>query len=153
MAPAEERRGSREVGRRVLIVDDEPSMRLLCSVNLELAGFEVSEADNGADALAQAATGSFDLLLLDVMLPDMGGHDVLRRLSEDSRTRGLPVVFLSARAAREDLRTGYELGAVDYITKPFDPIALAERLNEIFARVERGETESFRRARLAELGG
>jgi DNA-binding response OmpR family regulator len=137
--------------RRVLVVDDEPSMRLLCSINLELAGFEVREAADGAEALVQALAGGLDLVLLDVMMPDIGGHEVLRRLSEDERTRGLPVVFLSARTDRDDLRAGYELGAVDYVTKPFDPIALAARVDEILGRVGRGEIESYRRARLAEL--
>ena len=137
--------------RRVLVVDDEPSMRLLCSINLELAGFEVREAADGAEALVQALAGGLDLVLLDVMMPDIGGYEVLRRLSEDERTRGLPVVFLSARTDRDDLRAGYELGAVDYVTKPFDPIALAERVDEILGRVGRGEIESYRRARLAEL--
>jgi Response regulators consisting of a CheY-like receiver domain and a winged-helix DNA-binding domain len=87
------------------------------------------------------------------MLPDIGGHDVARRLSSDARTRGLPVVFLSARADRDDLIVGYELGAVDYITKPFDPVALAARVEEILDRVARKESESYRHARLAELGG
>ena len=137
--------------RRVLVVDDEPSMRLLCSINLELAGFEVSEAADGAEALVRAKTGGFDLVLLDVMMPDIGGYEVLRQLSEDERTRELPVVFLSARTDRDDLRVGYELGAVDYVTKPFDPIALAARVDEILGRVRRGEIESYRRARLAEL--
>ena len=143
----------KHAGRRLLLVDDEPSMRLLCSINLELAGFEVIEAVDGAQALQRAAADDFDLVLLDVMLPDIGGHDVARRLSSDARTRGLPVVFLSARADRDDLIVGYELGAVDYITKPFDPVALAARVEEILDRVARKESESYRHARLAELGG
>ena len=98
-----------------------------------------------------AQAGGVDLVLLDVMMPDIGGHEVLRRLSEDERTRGLPVVFLSARTDRDDLRAAYELGAVDYVTKPFDPIALAARVDEILGRVGRGEIESYRRARLAEF--
>ena len=143
----------KHAGRRLLLVDDEPSMRLLCSINLELAGFEVTEAVDGAHALQRAATDDFDLVLLDVMLPDIGGYDVARRLSSDARTRGLPIVFLSARADRDDLVAGYELGAVDYITKPFDPVALAARVDEALGRVARKESESYRLARLAELGG
>jgi DNA-binding response OmpR family regulator len=140
------------LGRRVLVVDDEPSMRLLCSINLGLAGFEVSEATDGAQALALAEAGGFDLVLLDVMLPDTGGHEVARRLAANPKTRDLPVVFLSARTDGEDLRVAYELGAVDYITKPFDPVALGARVEAILGRIEREESESFRLARLAELG-
>jgi len=123
-------------------------MRFLCRVNLELAGFEVAEAETGAQALERAEDASVDLVLLDVMLPDIGGHEVARRLIDAD---GPAVAFLSARASREDLRAGFELGAVDYITKPFDPLALASRVGEILERIERGESEQFRLARLAEL--
>lgn len=136
---------------RVLVVDDEASMRTLCRINLELAGFEVSEAEDGSTALARVREQDFRLVLLDVMLPDIGGHEVAERLAADDRTRDVPVAFLSARTAREDLRRGYDLGAVDYITKPFDPLELPERVQEIVWRVERGESERFRAARLAEL--
>jgi len=137
---------------RVLVVDDEASMRTLCRINLELAGFEVSEAADGSTALDRAREQDFGLILLDVMLPDMGGHEVVEQLAADARTREVPVAFLSARAAGEDLKRGFELGAVDYITKPFDPLELAGRVHEIVGRVERGESERFRGARLAELG-
>jgi two-component system, OmpR family, response regulator len=138
-------------GRRVLVVDDEPSIRMLCTVNLELAGFVVVEAADGAEALELAAESDFDLVLLDVMLPDIGGHEVARRLARAPRTRNVPVVFISARANRDDLRLGYEVGGLDYITKPFDPTALGIRLDEVLDRVARGEGESFRRTRLDEL--
>jgi DNA-binding response OmpR family regulator len=141
----------RPTGRRVLVVDDEPSIRMLCTVNLELAGFVVTEAADGAEALELAAQDDFDLVLLDVMLPDIGGHEVARRLAETPRTRNLPLVFLSARANRADLRLGYEVGGLDYITKPFDPTALGARLEEVLDRVARGESETFRRTRLDEL--
>lgn len=126
-------------------------MRLLCRVNLELAGYDVGEAENGTEGLARAREGGFALILLDVMMPDIGGHDVARALAEDERTRDVPVVFLSARADRDNLRLGYELGAVDYITKPFDPIELAPRVTEAIDRVERGDGERFRLERLGEL--
>jgi DNA-binding response OmpR family regulator len=143
----------RDPGRkRVLVVDDEPSIRLLCALNLELAGFDVAEAPDGPSALERAAEGAYDLVLLDVMMPGMSGYDVLARLHGAEGTRALPVVFVSARAGRADVRRGLELGALDYITKPFDPVALADSVGAILDRVERGEAESFRRARLAELG-
>jgi DNA-binding response OmpR family regulator len=151
--PGESPLREREVARthRVLVVDDESSMRLLCTVNLMLAGFEVEEAENGVEALERAAAAPFDLVLLDVMLPDVGGHEVARRLAADERTRDVPVVFVSARAERSDLWAGYAAGGVDYIPKPFDPVALGDRVAAILARLERGEGEAFRLARLREL--
>ncbi|HEY7206826.1 MAG TPA: response regulator [Gaiellaceae bacterium] len=139
------------MGRRLLVVDDEASIRLLCSVNLGLAGFEVTEAEDATRALELTQASDFDLALLDVMLPDLGGLELARRLASRELTKPLPVAFLSARAGRDDLRAGYEAGAVDYITKPFDPVTLADRVTEILERVARGESERFRRDRLAEL--
>jgi DNA-binding response OmpR family regulator len=135
----------------VLVVDDEPALRLLCAVNLGIAGYHVTEAENGREALRAVAERAFDLVLLDVMLPDLGGHEVARRLAAVDPDRTVPVAFFSARATREDIRAGFEAGAVDYIVKPFDPIALPGRIAEILGRVARGESETFRRARLAEL--
>jgi DNA-binding response OmpR family regulator len=136
-------------GCRVLVVDDEPAIRLLCSVNLAMEGVEVVEAADGAEALERASGASFDLVLLDVMLPDIGGHEVARRLQAERV--GAPIVFLSARVDPADLEAGYEAGGADYITKPFDPTALGSRLSEVLGRAERGEAEAFRRARLEEL--
>ena len=136
---------------RVLVVDDEPSMRLLCTINLRLVGFEVTEAEDGRRALEVARQEPFDLILLDVMLPDIGGYDVARRLAEEDGTRHVPVVFLSARTSNADLRRGFELGAVDYIPKPFDPIVLGEQVEQILGRVERGEADEYRLEQLAQL--
>jgi DNA-binding NtrC family response regulator len=88
------------VPRLVLVADDEPAMRLLCRVNLELEGYDVCEAETGTEALARVQDGGIDLILLDIMMPGLGGHDVARQLARDERTRRLPVVFLSARADR-----------------------------------------------------
>jgi DNA-binding response OmpR family regulator len=140
---------NRQVGGSVLVVDDEPAIRLLCAVNLGLAGYHVAEAENGQAALDLVRAQTFDLVLLDVMLPDIGGHEVLKTLTAE---RPLPVALFSARAGRNDIRSGYELGAVDYIVKPFDPIALADRIADILERVAHGEVDAFRRARIAELG-
>lgn len=147
VAPQEARSG--QVGGRVLVVDDEPSIRLLCAVNLGMAGYDVVEAENGQAGLDLVRAQSFDLVLLDVMLPDIGGHEVLKTLAAE---RSLPIALFSARAGRDDIRSGYELGAVDYIVKPFDPIELAGRIAGILERVAQGEADAFRRARIAELG-
>lgn len=133
---------------KVLVVEDEPSMRFLCRINLELTGFEVLEAATGREALTRVEEPGLDLVLLDVMLPDIGGHEIARKLFDQASPS---FVFVSARASRDDLRAGYELGAVDYITKPFDPVELANRVREILRRIESGESEQFRLDRLAEL--
>jgi CheY-like chemotaxis protein len=144
-------RGARRV--RLLLADDEPSMRLLCRINLDLAGYEVVEAENGSEALEKPHESHFDLVLLDVMMPDLSGHEVAAHLQGDKRTRDLPIVFLSARASPSDLRRGFELGAVDYITKPFDPIALADRVEEVLERIGAGEADAYRREQIEKLGG
>lgn len=136
---------------RILVVDDEASIRMLCTINLGLEGYDVEQAEDGGRALELLGRSHFDLVLLDVMLPDIGGFEVARRMVA-GRTSA-PIVFLSARADPADLRAGYEAGGVDYITKPFDPTTLATRVREVLDRIERGESERYRQARLTELGG
>lgn len=109
--------------RSVLVIEDEPAIRLLCKVNLESEGFRVILAGSGEEGLALAKSEQPDLILLDVMLPDVEGFDVAGDLNA-------PVVFLSARASRADLERGRRAGALDYVTKPFDPVALPARLRE-----------------------
>jgi len=115
----------------VLLVEDEPSMQIVCRVNLESEGFRVVLASDGKEALALAVSERPDLVLLDVMLPDLGGFDVAERLDA-------PVVFLSARASELDLERGRRSGAMDYVTKPFDPLGLPARLREDLEELARG---------------
>src|ERR1700759_45467 len=122
--------------RRLLLVDDEPAIRLLCRVNLPLAGFDVVEGSAGGDALARARREPLRLAPLDAMMPGMSGFERADQLHADERTAPLPIVFLSARADRSDVRRGFELGAVDYVTKPFDPLQLGSRLHTVLARLE-----------------
>ncbi len=137
---------------RVLVIDDEPALRLLCSVNLNLAGFEVDEAESGREGLARAREDRPDLILLDMMLPEFDGNAVVHALQADEDVADIPVVFLSARTAPEDIRDAYRAGAVDYITKPFDPVELAERVGRVLDRVSEGGADAFRHAELARLG-
>jgi DNA-binding response OmpR family regulator len=116
----------------VLLVEDDPSMRLLCTFNLEAAGFRVTTASTGHEGVELAKAEEFDLLLLDVMLPDVGGFEVAEQLD------GVPVVFISARASDADLVRGRAAGAIDYVTKPFDPVSLPARLQEDLAEYGRG---------------
>jgi DNA-binding response OmpR family regulator len=139
------------MGARVLIIDDEAPIRLLCRVNLEAAGMVVHEAEDGPAGLAVARRETPDVILLDVMMPGVDGWDIFGQLLEDDRTATIPVVFLTARAELRDQARGLELGGVDYVTKPFDPLELAPLIEDLLARVERGDVQARRSERLAAL--
>ena len=136
---------------RVLVIDDEAPIRLLCRVNLEAAGIEVSEAEDGKSGLEATRAERPDVILLDVMMPGMDGWQVFDQLLQDESTAKIPIVFLTARAELRDQARGLELGGVDYVTKPFNPLNLAPLIEDLLARVERGEEQELRRERLAEL--
>jgi two-component system cell cycle response regulator len=112
--------------RRVLVVDDERAIRELCRVNLVLAGFEVLDASDGAEALELARTQPLDIILLDVLMPGMSGWEVLSELRADPATAPIPVVLLTALNGEDDQIRGWEGGVVEYLTKPFNPLALAD---------------------------
>ena len=136
---------------RVLIVDDEAPIRLLCRVNLEAEEMEVLEAGDGPTGLEAARRESPDVILLDVMMPGLDGWRVAEELLDDPATSSIPIVFLTARAELRDRARGLDLGGLDYVTKPFNPVELAPLIREVIARVEGGEREELRRAKLAEL--
>jgi DNA-binding response OmpR family regulator len=135
----------------VLVIDDEAPIRLLCRVNLEAANIEVIEAEDGKSGLEAARAERPDVILLDVMMPGMDGWQVFEQLLQDERTAKIPIVFLTARAELRDQARGLELGGIDYVTKPFNPLNLAPLIEDLLARVERGEEQELRRERLAEL--
>ncbi|MEP6909529.1 MAG: response regulator [Actinomycetota bacterium] len=136
---------------RVLVIDDEAPIRLLCRVNLEAAGMKVREAEDGVVGLAAAREEPPDVILLDVMMPGMDGWQVLEALLGEDSTKDIPIIFLTARAELRDQARGLELGGVDYVTKPFNPVELAHLVEDLLDRVARGETQDLRRERLAEL--
>ena len=136
---------------RVLVIDDEEPIRLLCRVNLEATGIEVSEAEDGNTGLESARAERPDVILLDVMMPGMDGWQVFDELRKDESTAEIPIVFLTARAELRDQARGLELGGVDYVTKPFNPLNLAPLVEDLLARIERGDAHELRRERLAEL--
>jgi DNA-binding response OmpR family regulator len=136
---------------RVLVIDDEAPIRLLCRVNLEAEGMEVVEARDGPSGLERARDANPDVVLLDVMMPGLDGWRVAEELLDDERTTSIPIVFLTARAELRDRARGIDLGGVDYVTKPFNPLELAPLVRDVLARVARGEREALRREKLTEL--
>ena len=120
----------------VLVVDADDDIRLVVQLTLErLGGFEVATASTGAQALDLAAASRFDLVLLDVMMPDLSGPETLAALREIPEMRGVPVVFLTAKAMPDEVERLLECGATGVIVKPFDPVALPQQIR-IYA--ERG---------------
>jgi len=135
----------------VLVIDDEAPIRLLCRVNLEAEGMRVLEASDGTTGLEQAQTDMPDVILLDVMMPGLDGWQVAEQLVEDERTSAIPIVFLTARAEVRDRAKGLDLGGIDYVSKPFNPLELAPLVRELVQRVDRGERAQVRRERISEL--
>jgi DNA-binding response OmpR family regulator len=136
---------------RVLIVDDEAPIRLLCRVNLEAEQMDVLEAADGLSGLEAARRERPDVILLDVMMPGLDGWRVAEELLEDPDTSSMPIVFLTARAELRDQARGLDLGGLDYVTKPFNPVELAQTIRDVISRVEGGERDEHRRTKLAEL--
>jgi DNA-binding response OmpR family regulator len=143
--------GSSRTVTRVLLVEDEAPIRLICRFHLELAGMEVFEAADGPTGLEQARRLSPDLILLGVMMVGIDGWTVAERLLEDPATRDIPIVFLTTRSQPADRIRGLQIGAVDYITMPFDPLELAGTIRQLLERIDRGEREQLRREKLDEL--
>jgi DNA-binding response OmpR family regulator len=135
----------------VLVVDDEAPIRLLCRVNLEAENMKVLEAANGDTGLEMARAEHPDVVLLDVMMPGRSGWEVAEELLADDATSGIPIVFLTARAEVRDRAKGIDLGGVDYVTKPFNPVELAPLVRDLVRRVEGGERDALRREKFAEL--
>ncbi len=136
---------------RVLVIDDEAPIRLLCRVNLEAEGIEVLEAADGPSGLETARAEVPDVVLLDVMMPGLDGWRVAEELLDDDRTAEIPIVFLTARAELRDRARGLDLGGVDYVTKPFNPVELAPLVRDLLERVAKGERDALRREKLGEL--
>ena len=127
------------VKRTILIVEDEKDIRELVRFHLEQEGYAVREADSGERALAQVAAERPALVVLDLMLPAIDGLEVCRRLRASEATRTLPVIMLTAKAAEVDRVLGLELGADDYVVKPFSPRELAARVRAVLRRTVRSD--------------
>ena len=136
---------------RVLVIDDEAPIRLLCRVNLEAEGMEVLEAADGPSGLEKARAEAPDVILLDVMMPALDGWRVAEQLLDEESTQNIPIIFLTARAEFRDRARGLDIGGVDYVTKPFNPLELASLVNDMLDRIARGEGDDLRREKLSEL--
>jgi DNA-binding response OmpR family regulator len=132
----------------VLVVDDHEPIRVLCRAHLEQDGMHVIEAADGVQALERARSERPDAVLLDVMLPRLSGWEVAEALRDEPETAGIPIVFISAKTAQWDIAHGFELGGLDYLTKPFEPHALAPLIRTLLERIARGERELVRAERL-----
>jgi len=136
---------------KVLVIDDEAPIRLLCRVNLEAEKMDVIEAADGPSGVEKARGESPDVILLDVMMPGLDGWNVAEQLLEDTRTSGIPIIFLTARAEFRDRARGLDIGGVDYITKPFNPLELAPLVLRLLDRIGAGERDELRAEKLSEL--
>lgn len=137
----------------VLIVEDEPDIAELIRFHVKREGFSAEIVSSGRDALDRIKRTLPDLILLDLMLPDLDGLEVCRRVKGDERTRNIPIVIVSARGEESDIVTGLELGADDYVTKPFAPRVLIARLGNVLRRRSPGATEAESSKRVTHADG
>ncbi|HEY5160955.1 MAG TPA: response regulator [Gaiellaceae bacterium] len=136
---------------RVLIIDDEAPIRLLCRVNLEAEGMEVIEAADGISGIETARRERPDVVLLDVVMPHLDGWGVAQELVRDELTKELPIIFLTARAEICDRSRGLDIGGVEYVTKPFNPLELAPLIETLLEQIKRDGIDLLRGEKLAEL--
>jgi DNA-binding response OmpR family regulator len=122
------------VRKKILVVEDDPDLVELLSFNLRACGFVVSTADNGVDGLKRARVIIPDLILLDLMLPQLDGFGVCEVLRRDPATAAIPIIMVTAMSSQFARLAGLEAGATDYITKPFSPKQLIARVREMLAR-------------------
>ena len=116
---------------KAVLAEDDPDIQLVARLSLKRAGFQVVVANNGAEALAKVGSEKPDVALLDWMMPELDGVEVCRRLKADPETAGVPVIFLTARSQEAELKIGLSMGAIGYITKPFDALTLGDRVREL----------------------
>ncbi|MBD2199923.1 MULTISPECIES: response regulator [Calothrix] len=119
------------MSKRLLIIDDEPDIRRIIQVSLEeIAGWEVSTAESGSEALIVVQSGKWDAIILDVSMPDMDGFEVFKRLQSDPHTQSIPVVLLTAKVQPSDRRRFAQMGVAGVIAKPFNPMTISNQVAE-----------------------
>ena len=136
---------------KVLVVDDEEDILELLSHILSKEGYKVRCAVSGEEALARVKSEIPDLIVLDLMLPGIDGFEVARRLKEDAKTSHLPIIMLTAKTEESDVVTGLEIGAHDYVTKPFSPKVLIARMRAVLRRMDKGENKGKTIVRIHDL--
>jgi len=119
---------------KILIAEDDQDIRELVVLTLQFSDFDVISVEDGAAAVAQAQKETFDLILMDVRMPRMTGYEACRRLKEIEATSNIPIVFLSAKGQEQEIQTGLDAGAADYILKPFAPDTLVNTINDVLKR-------------------
>src|ERR1700730_482027 len=143
---------SERIRHKILVVEDESDIRELLRYNLEQDGFAVEEASDGAEALDRVRRRAPDLMVLDLMLPQMSGLEICRRIRNEPETAKLPIIVVTARGSEVDRVLGLEMGADDYVVKPFSPREVLARIRALLRRArlltEPGEAGGFERGRL-----
>jgi two-component system, OmpR family, alkaline phosphatase synthesis response regulator PhoP len=122
---------------KILVVDDEIYIVHILDFSLGIEGYEVMTALDGEQALAKVAQDKPDLIVLDIMMPKLDGYETCKALKSNPETKDIPVILLSAKGRNVDQKVGFEVGADDYITKPFSPRKLVERINAILGQTSR----------------
>jgi CheY-like chemotaxis protein len=123
---------------KILIAEDDHDIRELIVLTLQFHGFDVTSAEDGAEAVAIAPTKNFDLILMDVRMPRMTGYEACKRLKANESTRDIPVIFLSAKGQEAEITTGLDAGAADYILKPFAPDKLISTIYKVLETNKKG---------------
>ena len=129
--------------KRILVVDDEIYIVHILEFTLTMEGYEVLTAADGEEALRRLEQDRPDLVVLDIMMPKVDGYEVLRRIRADEEFRQLPVILLSAKGRPVDRETGLEIGADDYIVKPFSPRRLLEKIQDLLERARLSQVSSY----------
>jgi two-component system phosphate regulon response regulator PhoB len=136
---------------RILVVDDEEDILELVRVNLSREGYQLALAASGEEALKKAGREVFDLIVLDLMLPGLDGLEVAKALKTDAKTKSVPIIMLTAKGEDADIVTGLEIGADDYVTKPFSPRVLTARVKAVLRRRSRAAVEDTKTIMAHEL--
>jgi DNA-binding response OmpR family regulator len=122
----------------ILIAEDDQDIRELVVLTLQFSGFDVVSVEDGSLAVEKAKTNSFDLILMDVRMPRMTGYEACRRLKEIDSTKNIPIIFLSAKGQEKEIQTGLDVGAADYVLKPFAPDTLINTINRVLEKAKSG---------------
>ena len=146
-----QRPGSAGRAHRVLVVEDEPDVAEMIRYNLEKEGYEVRLSGNGTDAIRVAKEARPDVVLLDIMVPHLNGWEICRRLKQDRDTAPIPVIMVTGRTEEGDKVLGFEMGADDYVTKPFSPRELLARVRAVCRRARPGEDAAAQPLRAGDL--